>query len=418
MDKTSQLLHFTDPLHVEFDAQVVETLGLPDGRLGVVLDRTYFYPTGGGQEHDTGRLGDANVLEVFKDEQRGVLIHVVDREPATGLVAAAGLVSAAIDRPRRLRHMQHHTAQHLLSHCCIHLLGLETVSANINGDTPSTLDLDGDMPGEDALLRVETLANQVISEDRPVRTYFVAPEKLQSIPLRKPPKVSEDIRIVEIDGLDYSACGGTHVATTGGIGVVKILRTERVKDKTRLHFVAGSRAVEYFQTLHETVSGLAAAMSVHPQELTAAVERQAEQLKAAQRELGRLHGEMLVTKARQFYAQAEAHGDQRLILAAFTGYTMNDLRLLAKEMRLLPGAVAFLASEEAGNAELKQVFLVVACAADSSLRAQDLLRELLPMINGKGGGDASLAQGGGSAAPGQIRSLLDAARAMIFSEHA
>ena len=418
MDIASQMLHFTDPLCLKFDSQIVETLRLTDGRLGVVLDRTYFYPTGGGQEHDTGMLGEARVLDVFKDERRGVIIHVVDREPATGLVAAAGLVSAAIDRPRRLRHMQHHTAQHLLSHCCIQELGLETVSANINGDSPSTLDLDGGDLSKEALLLVETLANQIITEDRPVRTYFVAPERLHTVPLRKPPKVSEDIRIVEIDGLDYSACGGTHVSTTGGIGVVKVLRTERVKDKTRLHFVAGSRAVEYFQSLHDTVSGLATVMSVHPQELGAAVQRQAEQLKAAQRELGRLHAEMLVAEARQLYGQAEVYCDQRLVLAAFAGRAMHDLRALAKELRAFPGAVAVLTSEDTESEPPRMAQVVVACAAGSGLQAQDLLRPLLAQINGKGGGDASLAQGGGFVAPGQIAVLLQTARAIITNSGA
>jgi alanyl-tRNA synthetase len=397
---------------------VLDTLDLPDNRLGVVLDRTYFYPTGGGQEHDTGRLGEARVLDVYKDEERGMVIHVVDRPPASGLVAAAGLVSASIDRPRRLRHMQHHTAQHLLSHCCVQLLGLETVSANINGDTPSTLDLSGGEPGKDELLQVETLANQVIAEDRPVRTYFVSPDQLHTLPLRKPPKVSEDIRIVEIAGLDYSACGGTHVSTTGGIGVVKILRVERVKDKARLHFIAGSRAVEYFQQLHEIVSGLAGAMSVHPGELPAAVQRQAEQLKAVQRELGRLQAEMLLAEAGRLYAQAEVHGDLRLVLASFAGRTMNDLRSLAKELREMPGVVAVLISEDITSPPPHPVQVVIACAAGSRLRAQDLLRPLLAHINGKGGGDATLAQGGGMAAPGEVVRLLPAARAFIVTPDA
>lgn len=413
MDIVLQMLHFTDPLCLDFEAQVVETLRLADGRMGVVLDRTFFYPTGGGQEHDTGRLGDAAVLDVLKDEGRGVIIHVVDREPAAGLVAAAGLVNATIDRPRRLRHMQHHTAQHLLSHCCVQLLGLETVSANINGDSPSTLDLDGREPGKDALLRVENLVNQVIAEDRPVRTYFIASERVHTIPLRKPPKVSEDIRIVEIDGLDYSACGGTHVARTGSIGVVKVLRAERVKDKTRLHFVAGSRAVEYFQSLHETVSNIASMMSIHPQELAAAVQRQAEQLKVAQRELGRLQAEMIVIEARQFYGQAEVHGRLRLILMSFTGRSMNDLRSLAKELRSQPGAVAVLVSQETESASPQSAQIVVGCAVDSGLRAQDLLRLLLGQISGKGGGDTSMAQGGGLVSTGQVLEILNLARSMI-----
>lgn len=404
--KESQLLHFDDPLCLEFDAQVVEILSLSDGRSGVVLDRTYFYPTGGGQEHDTGALGAAQVLDVFKDEKRGVTVHVVDRSPGSGKV------HAVIDRPRRLRHMQHHTAQHLLSHCCIQLLGLETVSANINGDTPSTLDLNANHVDREALLRVETLANQIIAENRPVRTYFVSPERLHALPLRKPPKVEEDIRIVEIDGLDYSACGGTHVAATGSIGVVKILRAERVKDKTRLHFVAGSRAVEYFQMLHEIVSELAAGMSVHPQDLVAAVERQGEQLKAAQRELGRLQSEMIMAEARELYARAEVYSGYRLALGAFRGRTMNDLRALAKELRAMPGAVAVLASEEAASQEVNSISLVVACAEDTGLSARDLLLRLLSEIGGKGGGDAALAQGAGKIPAGQIAHLLGVARVM------
>lgn len=405
--RESQLLHFADPLYLEFDAQVVEFLRLPDGRSGVVLDHTYFYPTGGGQEHDTGALGAAQVLDVFKDEKRGVTVHVVDRSPGSGEV------HAVIDRPRRLRHMQHHTAQHLLSHCCIQLLGLETVSANINGDTPSTLDLNANQVDREALLRVETLANQIIAENRPVRTYFVSPERLHTLPLRKPPKVEEDIRIVEIDGLDYSACGGTHVAATGSIGVVKILRAERVKDKTRLHFVAGSRAVEYFQMLHEIVGELAAGMSVHPQDLVTAVERQGEQLKAAQRELGRLQAQMTIAEARELYARAEVYGGYRLALGAFRGRTMNDLRALAKELRAMPGAVAILASEEAASEEVNSVSLVVACAEDTGLSARDLLLRLLSEIGGKGGGDAVLAQGAGKIPAGQIAHLLGVARVMV-----
>jgi alanyl-tRNA synthetase len=143
------------------------------------------------------------------------------------------------------------------------------------------------------------------------------------------------------------------------------------------------------------------------------VQRLAEQLKAAQRELGRLQAEMLIAEARQLYAEADINDQRRLILAAFSGRTMNDLRALAKELRLLPGTVAVLAGEQAGEAQPAQVQIVVACAADAGLRAQDLLRLLLAQINGKGGGDASLAQGGGSLAPGQLAALLETARALI-----
>jgi alanyl-tRNA synthetase len=249
---STQTLYFTDPYCFEFEAQLIEQIPLSDGRFGVILERSYFYPTGGGQEHDLGWLDEERVVDVYKDEGRHLTVHVVERR------LAEGRLQARIDAERRLRHMEHHTAQHLLSYCFVELLGLETVSANINGDTPSTLDLTNSEPTLTELTQVERRANQLIRSDLIVKTYFVSPQQVNAIPLRKPPKVSEDIRIVEIEGLDFSACGGTHVARTGGIGVVKILRAERLKEKTRIHFVAGSRAFELFQSSYVIVAGLAA----------------------------------------------------------------------------------------------------------------------------------------------------------------
>src|SRR5512143_2691164 len=174
-----QLLYLEDSTILEFEANVMAHLTLTDGRNGVVLDRTYFYPTGGGQEHDTGWIGSAKVLEVIKDDDHSRLVHVVEGQ--VGL----GAVTAHIDAERRLRHMQHHTAQHLLSQCFIHLFEIESISSNINGYTPSTLDLGVPTLTREQLDQIEDLANQIIYENRPVKTYFVTPEELQSLPLRK-----------------------------------------------------------------------------------------------------------------------------------------------------------------------------------------------------------------------------------------
>ena len=398
-----QLLYQQDPLRLEFDAQVREKVALPGGRLGLILERTYFYPTGGGQEHDTGSIGPARVLDVYKQGEPPVLVHVVDQD------VPPGTTPARIDALRRLRAMQHHTAQHLLSQCFLRLHGLETLSANINGDTPSTVDFVYTELSHEQLRQVEDLANQVIYENRVVKSYFVAPEDIARVPLRRPPKVSENIRIIEIDGYDHSACGGTHVPQTGVIGVVKILRTERQNEKTRVHFIAGWQALETFQATHAILGSLAGQLNVGLAELDQAVQRQAELLRAAQKELQGLRLEHLGWEARTLAEQAVPYGERRVVVSSYENRPVSELRALADHLRGMPGIAAVLA----GYAGQK-LSLVVACTPQSGLDARQLLQTLLAEVGGRGGGDAQIAQGGGSASPEQLQALLERARQIML----
>ena len=391
-----QLLYIQDPLKLEFDALVRQKLSLPDGRLGVILDASYFYPTGGGQEHDTGTLGEARVVDVFKDGETPVLIHVVDRD------IPLGSVHARIDAPRRLRFMQHHTAQHLLSQCFLRLLDMETLSANINCDTPSTIDFPYTQLSTADVDPIENLANQIIYENRQVKTYFVTPQELERVPLRRPPKVSEDIRIVEIDGFDYSACGGTHCLQTGTIGVVKILRTERQNEKTRLHFVAGWQALERFREYYILLINLASRLNTGFPDLPEALQRQAEQLKSLQRELQALRLEKIAWEARSLADSAQRIGVNRLVLASFENRPVSELRLLADELKKLPSLIALLASYDS-----QKISLLVTCAPNTSLDARQVLQQQLAPFGGRGGGDPQLAQGGGPATPEQFRTFFD-----------
>jgi alanyl-tRNA synthetase len=392
----SQYLYQEDPTIMEFEASVKELLTLGDGRYGVVLDRTYFYPTGGGQEHDTGGIGNAQVVDVYKDEHNAYLVHVVMGE------VEVGPVRAYIDAERRLRHMQHHTAQHLLTQCILQVTGNETVSANINGYTPSTLDIVATEISKTALEQAELQANQLIYANMQVKTYFVTPEELRSIPLRRPPKVSENIRIVEIDAFDYSPCGGTHVGHTGSIGLVKVLKAERQNDRMRVYFIAGLQAMHVFRQMYESVNSLANQMSIGWQDIPDVISKQADQLSTLQKDLQALRQANVMYEARDLAAGAEHRGTIRLLRASFESRPVAELRLLAEELKKIPAMVAYLSSYQG-----QRLSLIVTCNEGSGKDARQLLTQQLSRLNGRGGGDARLAQGGGTASVEQFRLFLD-----------
>jgi alanyl-tRNA synthetase len=402
----TQLLYLDDVTTLEFQAIVRQQIILPDGRTGVILDRTYFYPTGGGQEYDTGTLGEAHVQEVLKDESQPGQVEVIHILSGS---LSNGPVTGKIDAERRLRHMQHHTAQHLLSQCFIHLFEIESISSNINGYTPSTLDLGVPALKREQLDEIEDLANRIIFETRPVRTYFVTPEQLKKLPLRKPPKVSEDIRIVEIEGYDYTPCGGTHCISTGQIGMVKIIKAEKQGDLTRISFIAGLQALQYFREYQETVLSIAGQMSIHPHETASSVQRQGEQLKNAQREVQALRQERIGFEARELAEASQEFGGCRGVIAAFENRPIPELRILAEKMKSISGLVAVLSSHDG-----QKISLVVTCAEDTGLAARDLLAKLLIASGGRGGGDRQIAQGGGAATLDQFRQFPEDARSVLL----
>jgi len=391
----SQLLYQQDVTILEFEAQVIEQLYLPNGCIGVVLDRTYFYPAGGGQEHDTGEIGPARVVVVYKDEENTRLIHVIEGE------VVLGSVKVCIDAERRLRHMQHHTAQHLLTQCLLRQTGYETVSANINGYSPSTLDLVATQISKSDLDQAELMANQIIYEDRQVKTYFVSPDELRSIPLRRPPKVTENIRIVEIEAYDYSPCGGTHVLHTGSIGSVKVLKAERQNDKLRVYFIAGLQAMDVFHNMYDLLTGLANKLTINWQDIPDVVGRQVEHLGNVQKELQALRQAGVRYEARDLVAQAEERGSIKLVRLSFEDRPTAEVRLLGEELKKIAGVIAYLSSYDG-----QKVSLIVTCGDGTGKDARRLLTAQLTHIKGRGGGDAKLAQGGGVATKEQCRNLL------------
>ncbi len=393
----TEQLYFDDPLTLEFTAEVTETRPLEDGRFGLVMPRTYFYPTSGGQEHDTGAIGEARVLDVFKE--KGTILHVADRslEP--------GSYSARIDRERRLRAMQHHTAQHILSAAFLEVAGIDSLSANINGDRPSTIDLEREQVAPEILGRAEAFANAILFENRPVRSYHVTEKQAASLPFRKPAKVSGRIRVVEVDGLDITPCGGTHCPSTGMVGLLKIVRTERVNQKLRVHFVAGYQALDTFERFQTVTQEAATLLETGLEAIPAALGRKLEQLKAAHAELEAMRSNLLEVEAERLAGVAERIGSSRLVIATFRGRSPSELRALAQLLRGKADLVALLANAEGGKFSL-----VVSSAAGTGVDAREFLRWHLEPLGLRGGGDGSMAQGGGQAKEQSLADLFERAR--------
>lgn len=299
-------LYFDAPLETEFTAEVIE-IQRDERGFGVILSETLFYPTGGGQSHDTGTIGSARVVDVIIEDE--IIIHILDKE------IEVGNYPAKIDWDRRFANMQHHSGQHIFSAVFWKELGLETISSHISGETPTTIDFNKEMLSDKEITLVEKAANKLVFENRAMKAYFV--ENKDSVPFRRPPKVDGKIRVIEIEAYDYSACGGTHCPRTGMVGMLKIVRTERINQKTRIHFVAGWQALAYFDETQKAAQESAQFLAIGIDALKKTVENQHVQLKSAQSELKKLREMKLEIEAQKMAQLAEAVGEKWLATALF-----------------------------------------------------------------------------------------------------
>ena len=295
-----------------------------DDRWKVTLDRTAFYPTSGGQPFDTGTIGDANVLDVFEQED-GTIGHLVDRQLETN-----SRVRGHVDWSRRFDHMQQHTGQHLLSAAFEREAGAKTVSFHL-GTSASTIDLDKELPA-DQIARVEDAVNGILWEDREVCVKFVTANEAAKLPLRKDPAREGELRIVEIKDYDLSACGGTHVKRTGAIGVIAIAGVERFKGGLRVEFVCGGRAVRTFRALKNSVSGSVRLLSVLPDELPSAIEKLQAAGRSQQKSQEGLYERLAAHEAASLASSGEKVGAVNVVAAAVSGWDANGLKKLASSI--------------------------------------------------------------------------------------
>jgi alanyl-tRNA synthetase len=403
-------LYYHDPYQRQFETAIV-TVDRSEGRTTVRLGETAFYPTSGGQPFDTGRItvtstdrgGERSVRVVGVEEDgAGDIVHIVEASADTPLEPGQR-VRGDIDWARRFDHMQQHTGQHLLSAAFDRLHQARTVGFHL-GSESCTIDLSIEAtPGQ--IAAAETEANCVVWDDRPVQIRFVTDDEAARLPLRKEPARAGTLRLIEIDGFDLSACGGTHVSRTGAVGVISVNGWERFKGGQRIEFVCGGRALHRLRTLRDHMSAAVRLLSVLPADVAPAIERLQSEAKELRRTSAAAQNESLRYRAEELARTiAEPFPMGQAVLASLD-YDAAGLKTLATHVTSAPGRVAVFLSQQ------RPALVVVAASPDTGIDAGQLIRALIARHGGRGGGRGDLAQGGGlDAAP---ETILESARQMM-----
>jgi len=364
-------LYYNDSYLTEFPARVVDKS--QDG-LRIYLDRTAFYPTSGGQPFDIGKLGGVDVTEVVDEDGR--IAHQV------AAPVQAVEVTGVIDWQRRFDHMQQHTGQHLLSAVLVDLFGAQTVSFHLGVDT-CTIDVVRSL--EPAQIReAERRANEIVFENRPVTVGFE--DSSQDLGLRKPTQREGVIRIIAIQDLDRSACGGTHVRATGEIGPILIRKLDRIRGNQRIEFLCGLRAVKRARADFEAISSVARSFSAPPDEVAALAATQLEKLQDSEKARRRLATELAQARGRELYASTAPGPDGIRKVVRRVASLADELRAEAQSFTAGAKSV-FLAMGENPPA------LLLAASPDSGMNAGEFLKSALAKAGGRGGGSATMAQG-------------------------
>ena len=403
---TTERLYYQDSRLLEFDARVIGLSELEDGQIGVTLDRTAFYPTGGGQPTDTGVLGDARVVDCIDAEDEGVLHVIQGPAPEVG-----DTVHGRIDWLRRLDHLQQHTGQHILSAAFVELFDAPTLSFRVL-EHECEIDVALVEPTDERIEQAVDRANQIIWESRPISIRLVTAEEAVTLPLRKEPARAGELRVIEIGDFDLTPCGGTHAGSTGEVGVIAVRTWERAKGLTRIHFMAGLRALADYRKANQTAREVAELFSAGREDSPALVARLVEDNKKFKRRVGeleqiasRVEADELLHDSATTVSKGVAEG-VRIVAKVFDDRDADSLKQLALALIAHPKTVAILGSRDGDTGRL-----VFARSSDAAGDMNTLMREACSVIDGRGGGKPDLAQGGGK----NVEKLSEAIE--LASEH-
>jgi alanyl-tRNA synthetase len=391
-DETKKL-YFNDPYQIEFNSKVLKKFS-HNNQPALILEQTCFYPESGGQPSDKGFINGIEVTAVIEEDRN--IIHIVDRK------LESDEIHGKVDWETRFDHMQQHAGQHVLSQSFYELTNGETLSFHM-GEEYSTVEIDMRNISEREMEAVEYLSNQIVLENREIKSYTVSEEQIQHVPLRKPPKKAGRIRVIEVTGFDYSACGGTHPRRTGEIGMIKILKQERIRNNIRFEFVCGNRALRDYIAKNRILGQVATRFSVNEQEVPRAVEklfvdsrRQKKENKKAQQKISRIEAREIIREAKD-----------KFIHQIFTDKTVEELRLLALNIIKTPGLVALL-----GLKKDKKAHVVLARSDDCDIDMRELVPIVAEQINGKGGGRPAFVEIAGDD-PQNLSTAVDKAKSFL-----
>lgn len=341
----------------------------------LLLEETAFYPEGGGQPWDKGTIGGMNVLEVVMEEEK--ILHKVDRlssaEPAMTVICR-------LDWARRFDHMQQHSGQHLLSAVCLQALEAPTLSFHL-GEEYATIDIRLDELSQERMETLERETNRHIYLNHAISSYFVTAEEAAELPLVKAPKVTSGIRIVEMKDLEYNACGGTHVSSTGEIGMIKLLKVERQKGNIRIYFLCGYRALREFNEVQRTLNALALKFNTGKADVLSRIEKWEQEHKQLQLELS-IQKETNDSYLLRELLSGSASG---VVTYVFEDRSLKDLQQLA--LKLVAETALPVLLLAAGESKV-----VLAKEASGGFSCGAFFKENLGTYNGKGGGNVTMAQ--------------------------
>jgi alanyl-tRNA synthetase len=398
----TERLYYHDSFLYEFDAEVLDVLPASDSdsRPSVILDRTAFYPTSGGQVFDTGWIlpnektgaGKLRVAEVTERDD-GQILHVLEN---TGSIQKGSRLNGLIDVERRRDHMQQHSGQHVLSAAFVRLFNQPTISFHMGVDSCS-IDLDTKMLTAAQVESAEALANDVVTENRTVSIRFVTQEEARSLGLRKIPPVERDqLRLIEVHDFDLTACGGTHVSATGQIGCILIRKIDKTRQGWRVEFVCGKRAMATARRDYTVLAESGGLLSSHIWDVPQQIRKMQEESRASRKSREHLLEELADLYASRLLAETPENSGRKIIVRTFHDRDLTFIKLLAQRLtRQNAGVVTFLGSTA------DQPALVFAQSSGQLFDMGALMKEILARLGGRGGGSKDMAQGG----PAQIAEM-------------
>ncbi len=387
---TTKRLYYEDAYTTRFKARIVERLRVNRGTAvatAIVLDKSYFYPTSGGQPFDKGFINEVPVLDVTLREADGAILHWISE----GDIWSDDIV-ADIDWARRFDHMQQHTGQHILSQAFIRVAEAETVSFHLSDETV-TIDLEATAVQPEHIEQAEYLANQVVWQNRPVHIRAVTAEEAEQLPLRKIPTGRDGrLRLIEIEDFDITACGGTHVNATGEVGLIKIVKLGRVGTNVRVEFCCGRRALQDYRQKNSVMNRLTAVLTTGANEVVDSVTRLQEEVKEARRQIKRQQTSLIQLEADNLLAQSKKKNATTIVTRVYsdTESDAGHLRTLSTRLTKEGNVVALLGL--AGE----KCLLIFSRSKEAPGEMNQLIKPALQMLgSASGGGTAEMAQGGG-----------------------